>query len=279
MAGSDVTPGTETADETGGLPSWPAAGQDEYYALHSGPYGTPVTYLGGESITPLDRVLLDLLGQVEHSISEHRSVLPPRYELNNPGADRDTGAIDSLRAVYEYLTGRRSLDAVRMVVEVLRDRGRPEEIRVLEQWVRENPVRLDGPGLPPEPPRTMTSTETAALARLQAASATEAVSAPVASEAVAADTGHAAFMTRLASTLCSKGETLSVSSGGVAIIDAEGDEVSVLTPAQLPGAFAQTFTDAYEALVSERGVCFAVTPRSFKAARPASRGQGRAVRR
>lgn len=249
---------------------WPSEADEVHYALVRG-FDVPVEYLGGEPVTALQRVVLDLFNQVDLSIGEYRSVLPPRYARDDMGAHRLTGSIDALLSVFEYLSGRPSDDAVRLVVELLRERGRPDQVQVLEQWVADNPPQAARSVLEL---RTLTATESAALARLDGLLDGPVVSAPAARVPSPA-LGAPAVMTRLAGTLCEPGQHLSVSESGVAVIDEAGDEVSVFEVSELPEPFASQFADAYARLMPERGVAFTVEPRAVSLGGPSRSVSGR----
>jgi hypothetical protein len=241
---------------------WPT--EEEYY-IQIPKFGK-AKVKGGQDITTPERILLDLRAEIETNIFEFRSVAAPRYELENYQAQRSTGRIDTLNALYSYLTGAGPQEATALVVEVLRTRDLPEQRRPLAEWAagpgrtaKDNPWDTGGVDLAR---RTHSNTEDALIERLRELTAGEWTPTTVQEATMdkAAETAATQLLEELAGELCDPGESLTVGRGWAHIINSEGDEVQALGPDELPDGY----TGAVDRLLEARGSVFSINPRKKK---------------
>lgn len=107
--------------------------EDQYHFLANGPDDIDVR--GGEATTVVGRLMLDLVGEVRHSLRSYNVPIPCRYDLDSFSIQRATGKIDTLDGTIALLTRRPFGEATRAAIAVVAETATRAEKAAIARWV------------------------------------------------------------------------------------------------------------------------------------------------
>jgi hypothetical protein len=223
----------------------------EHHVHTTGPGETVIT--GGQEVTPLERVILDLVALVADNIASFNSVEPP-HERNNPRVERAIARQDTLLSVYQTLSGQSAWTGLTTAVAVLAEDPTPAQIRPLRQWLDNQHGRVAGEPAPSPCRHTLTSAEDHYIDLLRSGLADRDRSAWAPAVASEGDEQHEAreFLLGLLRRYSRhRSDALEVGARWATVSDAKGEELRVLSAVDEPG-----ITEAHRALAPFLGETF-----------------------